>query len=65
MQNENYEEAIAIFQRLLPEYSHSSRIYPPLVKCYMDLEKLQEAKDTCLEWLKQCSKLSGFEMSEM
>ena len=65
MQNENYEEAIAIFQRLLPEYSHSSRIYPPLVKCYMDLEKPQEAKDTCLEWLKQCPKLSGFEKSEI
>ena len=65
MQNENYEEAITIFKRLLPEYSNNSRIYPPLVKCYLDMDKPEEAKDTCLEWLKQCPKISAFEKSEI
>ena len=65
MQNENYEEAVSIFQRLLPEYPKSSRIYPPLVKCYLDMEKPEEAKEACLEWLKQCPKMSSFEKSEI
>ena len=65
MQNENYEEAVSIFQHLLPEYPKSSRIYPPLVKCYLDMEKPEEAKEACLEWLKQCPKMSSFEKSEI
>lgn len=65
MHNENYEEAIAIFKRLLLEYPNSNRIYPPLVKCYLDMEKPEEAKNTCLEWLKQCPQLSKFEKTEI
>lgn len=65
MQNENYEEAIAIFQHLLPEYPKSSRIYPPLVKCYLDMDKPEEAKKACLEWLKQCPQMSAYEKSEI
>ena len=65
MQSENYEEAIAIFRRLLPEHPNSSRIYPPLVKCYLDNEKPEEAKNVCLEWLRQCPHLSKFEKSEI
>ena len=65
MQSENYEEAIAIFQDLLPEYSKSSRIYPPLVKCYLDSDKPEEAKEACLEWLKQCPQMSAYEKSEI
>ena len=65
MQNENYEEALAIYQRLLPQAQVPSRIYALLVKCYLDMEKATEAKTTCLEWLKQCPKLTAFEKSEI
>jgi tetratricopeptide (TPR) repeat protein len=65
IQSENYEEALKIFHQLLPQSKTPSRIYALLAKCYMDLEKAAEAKDTCLKWLKSCPKLTGFEKSEI
>ena len=65
MQNENYEEALTIYQELLPQSSVPSRIYALLVKCYLDLERASEAKATCLQWLKNCPRLTGFEKSEI
>jgi len=65
IQNQNYEEALKIYQQLLPKSQAPNRIYALLVKCYLDLEQAAEAKDTCLEWLKQCPKLTGFEKSEI
>ena len=65
MQNENYEEALAIFQQLLPLSKTPSRIYALLVKCYLDLERATEAKQTCQQWLKECPQLTGFERSEI
>ena len=65
MQNDNYEEALAIYQQLLPKSPVPSRIYALLVKCYLDMERATEAKTTCLEWLKQCPKLTAFEKSEI
>jgi tetratricopeptide (TPR) repeat protein len=65
IQSENYEEALKIFHQLLPQSKTPSRIYALLAKCYMDLEKAAEAKDTCLKWLKACPKLTGFEKSEI
>ena len=65
LQNENYEEALAIYQQLLPQSQAPSRIYAFITKCYLDLERAQEAKDTCLEWLQQCHQLTGFEKSEI
>lgn len=65
IQNENYEEALAVFQQLLPQSPAPSRIYAFIVKCYLDLEKAQEAKTACLEWLKECNHLTAFEKSEI
>ena len=65
LQSENQEEAIAIYQQLLPRAKVPSRIYAPMVKSYMMLEKADEAKATCLEWLKKCPKLTSFEKSEI
>ena len=65
IQSENYEEALKIFHQLLPQSKTPSRIYALLAKCYMDLEKAEEAKDTCMKWLKACPKLTGFEKSEI
>lgn len=65
MQNEAYEKALLIYQELLPQSKAPSRIYALLVKCYLDMEKAVEAKKTCMEWLKQCPKLTGFEKSEI
>ena len=65
MQNENYEEALAIFQQLLPQSKAPSRIYALLVKCYLDLERATEAKQACQQWLKECPQLTGFEKSEI
>ena len=65
LQNQNYEEALAIFLRLLPDAKAPSRIYALIVKCYLDMEMATEAKDTCLEWLKKCPQMTGFEKSEV
>ena len=65
MQNENYEEALKIFQKLLPLSKVPSRIYGMLAKCYLELERAMEAKHTCQQWLKECPKLTGFEKSEI
>ena len=65
MQDENYEEAIAIYQKLLSMSLVPNRIYALLVKCYFDLERALEAKTTCQQWLKNCPKLSRFEKSEI
>lgn len=65
IQSENYEEALTIFRQLLPLVQSPSRVYAYLVKGYMDLERASEAKATCLEWLKACPKMTGFEKSEV
>ena len=65
LQSENYEEALTIYHQLLPQSKTPSRIYALLAKCYMDLEKAEEAKDICMKWLKACPKLTGFEKSEI
>ena len=65
LQTENYEEALTIYQQLLPLSKFPSRIYAPIVKCYMETEKATEAKETCQEWLKKCPKLTSFEKSEI
>ena len=65
IQNENYEEALTIYKQLLPKSKVPSRIYALLVKCYLDMENATDAKSTCLEWLKQCPKLTAFEKSEI
>jgi tetratricopeptide (TPR) repeat protein len=64
-QNENLCEAIAIYNQLLPQSKTPSRIYAMLVKCYLDMERALEAKQTCLKWLKECPKLTSFEKSEI
>ena len=65
IQLENYESALALYQNLLPDSKTPSRIYAMIVKCYLDMEKASEAKETCKEWLKKCPKLTGFEKSEI
>lgn len=65
IQNENYEEALTIYKQLLPKSKVPSRIYALLVKCYLDMENATDAKSTCLEWIKQCPKLTAFEKSEI
>jgi len=66
MRNEEYEEALTLYQRILEmENKNPSRIYAILVKCYMEMERASDAKATCLEWLKQCPKLTGYERSEI
>jgi tetratricopeptide (TPR) repeat protein len=65
IQNENYEEALRIYHQLLPTSKVPSRIYALMVKCYMDMEKANEAKAMCQEWLKKCPKLTSFEKSEI
>ena len=49
LQNDNQEEAITIYQQLLPLAKVPSRIYAPMVKSYMDMDKATEDKDTYLE----------------
>ena len=65
MQNDNYEEAITIFQNLLSRTKSPSRIYGLLVKCYLDQEKALDAKRTCIEWLEKCENLTKYEKSEI
>lgn len=65
MQNENYKEAVDILIQLLPLSKTPSRIYAFLVKCYLDMDRAMDAKNTCHEWLKKCPKLTGFEKSEI
>lgn len=65
IQSESYDEALEIYKRLLPLSKTPSRIYAFLVKCYLDLERAVEAKATCLQWLKECPRLTGFEKSEI
>ena len=65
IQGENYEEALHIFQQLLPRAKVPSRFHAMIVKCYLDMEMPLEAKTACLEWLKQCPKLTGYEKSEI
>lgn len=65
IQSENYDEALNIYHQLLPLSKSPSRVYAFLVKCYMDMERASEAKETCMKWLKACPKLTGFEKSEI
>ena len=64
-QTENLDEAIAIYQQLLPESKAPSRIYAMMAKCYLDKEMAVEAKEICLKWLKDCPKMTAFEKSEV
>jgi len=65
LQDENQIEAINIFKRILPTTKTKSRIYALIAKSYMELENTVEVLNTCMEWLKQCPKLTDFEKSEI
>jgi len=65
LQSENYEEALHIYRKLLPDAKSPNRIYALMVKCYLDMEMAVEAKATCQEWLKKCPHMTGFEKSEI
>ena len=65
LQNENYPDAVSTFEKLLPFSKYKARIYSLIAKCYMEQELINEALNTCLNWLKDCSKLTDFEKSEI
>lgn len=65
IQGENFEEALKIFKQLLPTSKVPSRIYGLIAKCYLDMEKPTEAKEACLQWLKNSPKLTRYEKSEI
>ena len=65
LQSENYEEAIVYCQKLMHMTKDKCRMYAFLTKCYLELERTQEALDNCMEWLENCQKLTGYEKSEI
>ena len=65
LQTGKSDEALEVFHNMLPTAPMPGRIYALLLKCYMDMDRLVEAKDICFEWLKNCPKLTGYEKSEI
>lgn len=65
LQSENYEEAIAYCQKLMAITNNKCRMYAFLTKCYLELERTNEALQNCLDWLKECPKLTEYEKSEI
>ena len=65
LQCENYPEAIVIFDKLLDSTKNKNRIYSFIAKCYIELELVDKALATCLNWLKDCQNLTDYEKSEI
>ena len=65
LQSENYEEAIVYCQKLMNITKDKCRMYAFLTKCYLELERTEEALNNCMEWLKDCHKLTEYEKSEI
>ena len=65
LQSENYEEAIVYCQKLMHITKDRCRMYAFLTKCFLELERTEEALQNCLDWLKDCPKLTEYEKSEI
>lgn len=65
LHSENYEEAIVYCKKLMQVSKDKCRMYAFLTKCYLELEKTEEALQNCMDWLKECPKLTGYEKSEV
>ena len=65
LQCENYPEAINIFNRLLDSTKNKNRIYSLIAKCYIEQELVDKSLETCMNWLKECPKLTDYEKSEI
>ena len=52
LQSENYPDAVSTFEKLLPFSKYKARTYSLIAKCYMEQELINEALNTCLNWLR-------------
>lgn len=64
LQAENYEDAIVYCKKLMELSREKSRMYAFLTKCYLELERTEEALDNCMGWLRDCQ-LTPYEKSEI
>lgn len=65
LQGEEYEAAIHIYLRLMESETDRSRLFTPLVKCYIETEQISKALETCRLWLKECKQITDYERSEI
>lgn len=66
MQEENYDEAITIYEQLLlTACNNKDRIYSLVAQCYLNLGEFYSAINRYLDWIQEYPQMTNYEKSEI